>query len=743
VLPPPGAVPKKWGEQLAQLLLLKLISRLGNTCVSHLFTFTTTQFNESMTVNGHNFSEQSAFAAEPLDVCSPDLSLSASDRPEGAMSDPVHHNADDLTQLLEMLPEPIRQTVKAHPERDRLIEIVLDLGRTPEARFPGNKAIDLSDTPVTRADLDYCVARVGMFSGDNRAGIERTLHRISAIRNRQGEVVGLTCRVGRAIFGTITMIRELVETGQSILLLGRPGVGKTTALREIARVLADELHKRVVIIDTSNEIAGDGDIPHPAIGRARRMQVARPELQHQVMIEAVENHMPEVIVIDEIGTELEALAARTIAERGVQLVGTAHGNRIDNLIKNPTLSDLVGGIQSVTLGDEEAKRRGSQKSVLERKAPPTFDIAVEMLERERWIVHESVADTVDLLLRGRVPNPQVRSLNEMGEVVITHEFPDAPIPPTPPSPSLVANSLANGTKGMANSGSTFVGNFTGNFSGRGGWRTSGQMVPMPTYRRNDLGAGSNHSSGNIKGAASASDAPTMKGDANPEREAIPSIEQMQFDQMLNTSLNSGLEENVAFGRDRRDLRSDYRSDYRSDLALMGPDGEELPLHVYPYAVSRNQLDQIIHTMQLPIVLTKDMDDADAVLALRSHIKNHSKLRHLAKTRQVPIYAIKSNSIPQIVRGLQRMLNLDEPSIEESAELNLSLFARSHGEDEIEALEEARLAVEQIVIPKGQPVELLPRSGKVRKMQHELVEHYRLRSSSFGEEPNRRLRIYPA
>ncbi|NES25485.1 MAG: AAA family ATPase, partial [Symploca sp. SIO3E6] len=292
---------------------------------------------------------------------------------------------DDLNKLLDILPDKIRSSIEQHPERDNLIEVVMDLGRPPEIRFP-NQAEYLDQILVTQEQLAYCVQRVGHFSSDNRAGIERTLHRISAIRNRPGEVIGLTCRVGRAVFGTIGMIRDLVETGQSLLMLGRPGVGKTTALREIARVLADDLHKRVVIIDTSNEIAGDGDIPHPAIGRARRMQVARPELQHQVMIEAVENHMPEVIVIDEIGTELEALAARTIAERGVQLVGTAHGNRIENLIKNPTLSDLVGGIQAVTLGDDEARRRGSQKTVLERKAPPTFEMAIEMLERQRWVV---------------------------------------------------------------------------------------------------------------------------------------------------------------------------------------------------------------------------------------------------------------------------------------------------------------------------------------------------------------------
>jgi len=332
---------------------------------------------------------------------------------------------DDLQKLLDILPKEIQQVLEQHPYRDKLIEVVMALGRRPEARFP--LAVEyLCETPISTEQLNDCIQRVGEFGGDNRAGIAQTLHRISAIRNRTGKIIGLTCRVGRAVKGTIGMIRDLVETGQSILMLGRPGVGKTTALREIARVLADELNKRVVIIDTSNEIAGDGDIPHPAIGRARRMQVARPELQHQVMIEAVENHMPEVIVIDEIGTELEAMAARTIAERGVQLVGTAHGNEIENLIKNPTLSDLVGGIQSVTLGDEEARRRRSQKTVLERKAPPTFEIAVEMLERQRWVVHESVAGTVDTLLRGHKPSSQVRTVNENGSVTITHELPSVP-----------------------------------------------------------------------------------------------------------------------------------------------------------------------------------------------------------------------------------------------------------------------------------------------------------------------------
>jgi len=322
---------------------------------------------------------------------------------------------DDLDRLLDVLPAPVAQALRLDPDRDQLLEVVLDLGRSPEARYPG-RSVALAEGPVERPDLAAVVERLGAFGGDNRAGIERTLHRISCLRNRSGEIVGLTCRVGRAVFGTVAMVRDLLDTGRSLLLMGRPGVGKTTALREIARVLADQLEKRVVVIDTSNEIAGDGDIPHPAIGRARRMQVARPELQHQVMIEAVENHMPEVIVIDEIGTELEAQAARTIAERGVMLVATAHGNELANLIKNPTLSDLVGGIQSVTLGDEEARRRRSQKSVLERAAEPTFPLAVEMHSRQRWLVHTDVAATVDALLRGLQARPQVRELDGEGRL---------------------------------------------------------------------------------------------------------------------------------------------------------------------------------------------------------------------------------------------------------------------------------------------------------------------------------------
>lgn len=314
---------------------------------------------------------------------------------------------DDLALLLRVMPPHLQPLLEAHPHCDALLEVVLDLGRLPQARFLAHME-DLPAAQVTRADIEHVVTQVSTFGKDNRAGIERTLHRISAIRNRGGVIIGLTCRVGRALFGTVDILRDVIEQGKSLLLLGRPGVGKTTLLREAARLLADDLGKRVIVVDTSNEIAGDGDIPHPGIGRARRMQVPSPTEQHAIMIEAVENHMPQVIVIDEIGTEAEALAARTIAERGVQLIATAHGNTLDNLLRNPTLSDLVGGIHTVTLSDEEARRRRTQKTVLERRAPPTFDELIEIQDRDSLAIHHQVAIVVDALLRGKNPQPELR-----------------------------------------------------------------------------------------------------------------------------------------------------------------------------------------------------------------------------------------------------------------------------------------------------------------------------------------------
>ncbi|PSC68119.1 P-loop containing nucleoside triphosphate hydrolase [Micractinium conductrix] len=328
---------------------------------------------------------------------------------------------DDLDALLQVLPLDIREPLVRHPQRASLLEVVLDLGRRPEARFLGEAGGQfLREAEITKEDLAHAEEALGDFGGDNRAGVEGTLHRISAIRNRKGSIVGLTCRVGRAVTGHIDMIRDILDVPNSVLFLGRPGVGKTTVIREMARVLSDELHKRVVIVDTSNEIGGDGDVPHPAIGGARRMQVPDPSQQHKIMIEAVENHMPEVVIVDEIGTEAEALACRTIAERGVQLIGTAHGQLLENLIKNPTLSDLVGGICSVTLGDDEARSRGTQKSVLERKAPPTFPLVIEMRDRAYWVMHW-VEDSVDCLLTGKVPIVQVRRRDAASKKVVAEE----------------------------------------------------------------------------------------------------------------------------------------------------------------------------------------------------------------------------------------------------------------------------------------------------------------------------------
>lgn len=532
--------------------------------------------------------------------------------------------------MLAVLPGPVQRALASEERRQHLLEVVLDLGRVPEARYPG-RAMALGAQPVQSADLEAVVRQLGAFGSDNRAGIASTLHRISAIRNRTGTIVGLTCRVGRAVFGTVVMVRDLLDSGQSLLLMGRPGVGKTTALREIARVLADDLGKRVVVIDTSNEIAGDGDIPHPAIGRARRMQVARPELQHEVMIEAVENHMPEVIVIDEIGTEREAQAARTIAERGVMLVATAHGNELSNLIKNPTLSDLVGGIQSVTLGDEEARRRRTQKTVLERAAEPTFPLAVEMHSRHRWLIHSEVASTVDLLLRGQVARPQVRELGPDGRLRL-QDPPQAtrgPIPPAAPRLS---------------------------------------QRPLPPL------------------------------DPDPQPSTV--------------------------GPEPQPLQAE-----------MGPAGRA-PLRVYGAGVSRSLLEQVVRARLLPVEVVGSVELADVVLSARQQLGRDPHVRRQAQDLGLPILVIKSAALPQLQRALERLLARRRPAEE-------PVIAAAAADDAHAALEECRLALEQVVLARGQPVELLPRNGRVRQLQSELAGRYRVRSAVFGHAGDQRLRLFPA
>lgn len=514
--------------------------------------------------------------------------------------------ADDLSSFLAILPNDIAQALEK--DTNGLYEVVLDLGRRPEARYLDKRSIYLAESILTEKDLQNAIDRVGQFSGDNRAGIERTLHRISAIRNRSGKIIGLTCRVGRAISGTISIIRDLVESGKSILFLGPPGVGKTTKLREMARVLADELMKRVIIIDTSNEIAGDGDIPHPAIGRARRMQVAHPDAQHSVMIEAVENHTPEVIVIDEIGTEQESAAARTIAERGVTLIGTAHGSALDNLLKNPTLVDLIGGIQTVTLGDDEARRRGTQKTVLERAAQPTFDICVEILDRQTLAVHQNVGEAVDQLLRGWKIHPEIRRRDdETGKFSVVHT-----------------------------------------------------VEPVAKEDNDDLAS-----------------LPFNTGEwGNPQ---------------------------------------------------------ETHLKVYPYAVSKGLLERVVKTLQMPIEVVKSIDEADAILALRSYARAGAKIFSLAEARQIPVYVVKSNNLPQLQKALREALHLD-------TEIGAVDIEGDVDETEI-ALEEARQAITR-VMDRLEPLELSPRRAYIRRLQHQLVERFNLSSRSIGDEPMRRLRILP-
>lgn len=314
--------------------------------------------------------------------------------------------------FLSIFQEDLREKINEVNNFANLIEVVLDLGRKPEARYK-DETIYLREEPVAREEIENVVRKLGVFDRDNRAGIEKTLHRISAVFNRRNEVIGLTCRVGRAVYGTIEPIKDIIKGDKSILLLWKPGVGKTTLLREAARVLSEEMNKRVIVVDTSNEIGGDGDIPHPGIGNARRMQVPFRKAQEDVMIEAVENHFPEVIIIDEIGRTEEAKACRTIAERGVRLIATAHGTNIENLLVNPTLQDLIGGITAVTLSDEEALRRSTQKTILERKSPPTFDVLIEIRERGIYAIYHDVSETVDALLRGFPANPEIRTIEGM------------------------------------------------------------------------------------------------------------------------------------------------------------------------------------------------------------------------------------------------------------------------------------------------------------------------------------------
>jgi len=688
---------------------------------------------------------------------------------------------DDLDVLLAALPAEIVAAIHALAERAALIEVVMDLGRRPEARFPESE-VTLLDREITEADIADVVEKIGTFGDDNRAGIERTLHRISAIRNRTGKIVGLTCRIGRAVYGTIDIIDDFVETGKSILIMGRPGIGKTTMLREAARVLADDLGKRVVVVDTSNEIAGDGDIPHPAIGKARRMQVRTPALQHEVMIEAVENHMPQVIVIDEIGTELEAQAARTIAERGVQLIGTAHGNTLDNLMLNPTLSDLIGGIQSVTLGDEEARRRRTQKSVLERKAPPTFDVIVEIQDRERVMVHADVSDTVDAMLRGDPVAAEQRWKDEAG----VHKSQSRPRPS--PRDQLGRDQLGRerfaGLVGSGGGGWRPEPGWRGTGDYRttpwdpagsprpgyrpgssGGWREtrarpgegSGRTLPGERIARHDEhdgppGAGAPRPGGGSGGAAgsrpSAVEAPFVAGeiaDRGPvERAAAAAAalevrardareweRQAQWRDQASRALEAFRAEEGTGPVNAADLVAD--DERLADRAITAAAEEEGPalrvesgilptLRVYPHGISRRRLEQGIKELQLPVIVARLIDEADVVMTLRSEYRQKGPTIRDAEERALPVYVLKANTIVQMQASLT------------------SIFALEVDPREA-ALRETEEAI-GLVSREAQPVELAPQNAYIRRLQHQMAERANVVSRSRGREPYRRVRLYP-
>jgi stage III sporulation protein SpoIIIAA len=522
---------------------------------------------------------------------------------------------DDMQAFVSVLPFHITDALEKLNKSDALLEVVMDLGRVPFARFVDGE-VALSTFEVTQEDLDAVVSQLSDFDEDNRAGLERTLHRISAIRNRRGQVVGLTCRVGRAVFGTLDIIQDLVESGKNILLLGRPGIGKTTLLREAARIQAE--NRRVVIVDTSNEIGGDGDVPHPAVGRARRMQVATPSLQHEVMIEAVENHNPEVIVIDEIGRELEAAAARTIAERGVQLIGTAHGKTLENLMINPTLSDLIGGIESVTLSDEEARRRGTQKTVLERRSPPTFEVLIEIQERDYLAVHHDVASSVDAIVRGHPIPPEIRYRDPNGDIHIRKQIPAV-------------------------------------IGGR-------------------------------------SQTPAFAGQRPQEKEK----------------------------KSKEPLRP-QPGDYSPNLSKQSLK----QVYVYPFGVARNRLEEAIQRLGVPAKLVKDLNDAEALITLRTHYRNRQHAVLEAELRGLPMYILRANTMTQMEKALVEMFNI-------------SIEAPPSNWEHI--ISQTQTAIEA-VLDGERWVDLPAASPAVRSMQHEMARQAHLGSQSYGKEPNRRVRIF--
>lgn len=624
-----------------------------------------------------------------------------------------HVITDNLDELLAILPTELSNAIRLQ-DRPHLVEIVLDLGRKPEARYVDRYEY-LRDDPVTRVELDAIESRLGTFGDDNRAGLPATLHRISAMRNRRGAIVGLTLRVGRAVTGIVDILRDIIESGQSVLVMGRPGLGKTTMLREMARVMADEVGKRVVIVDTSNEIAGDGDVPHPAIGRARRMQVPHVAQQHDVMIEAVENHMPEVIVIDEIGRMEETLAARTIAERGVQLIATVHGNTLDNLISNPSMSDLIGGIQSVTLGDEEARRRRTQKTVLERKSPPTFDVVIEMIERDKIAVRRPVADVVDSILRGFSTPPEVRWRDENGEINIME-----PAPQPEPEPPHHTPEPPQGRGGRTGGRSSYRERHAR--SGNGS-TANGNGHPVGAAPSNGFYAGNGHGQqpGTSNGIYFASKAMRMKPDAGE-----PELRDDGPPEEAENSFND-LEETAAFAS---------RWSEPEEFEDVIPTWQSQPVditkikRIYPFGISKSRLARAAKHLGLTLTPARTWNEADAVLMLSGEegLPATTSMLREARELKLPIIGVGGNTYAQIVARLNDLYNTSNGTS--------TLTAREM------AIQEAKEAANR-VMREAAPVELRPQLKSLRRIQHQVAERYHLKSFSVGREPNRRVKLVPA
>ncbi len=651
-----------------------------------------------------------------------------------------HVITDNLDELLDILPAELRASIQP-AERDTLLEIVLDLGRRPEARFSG-VARYLRETVVTREELDKIETKLGSFGDDNRAGLPATLHRISAIRNRRGTIVGLTLRVGRAVTGIVDILRDLIESGQSVLLMGRPGLGKTTLLREMARVLADESNKRVIVVDTSNEIAGDGDVPHPAIGRARRMQVRHVAQQHDVMIEAVENHMPEVIVIDEIGRTEESMAARTIAERGVQLIATVHGNTLDNLIANPSMSDLVGGIQSVTLGDEEARRRRSQKTVLERKNPPTFDVVIEMIERDRIAVRQPVADVVDAILRGREAPPEIRWRGEDGEIQIM-----TPAPVREPDPE------PDGFSPRGGGGGRYGRERSGNNRGGGGRDGGGRDGGGRDGGGRDGGGrdgggrdGGGRDGGGNRGADRGSAGGARMGTSGPSKssgvyfsmsaplprsvaqnaEAPHAIEEEDGEEARANSFNTRFN-GVNFDGEDDELGEELEPVVPS-FQTQAVDVNRIR-RVYPFGISKSRLARAAKHLGLNITPARTWQEADAILMLSGAegFPETTSLLREAREHKLPIIGVGGNTYAQITARLNDLWS--QPGVDGvTSPRDL-------------AIQEAKDGAVR-VMGQAQPVELRPQIKSLRRLQHQIAERYHLRSFSVGREPHRRVKLVP-